>query len=73
MLNRQGQVARTCHPTGHSILIRTYIELPSDLTEEESKELTEKLEILHDILDKEVNIDRSFFSHELSRCRVFLG
>jgi hypothetical protein len=56
MLNRQGQVARTCHPTGHSILIRTYIELPSDLTEEESKELTEKLEILHDILDKEVNI-----------------
>jgi len=53
ILNRQGQVARTCHPTGHSILIRTYIELPSDLTEEESKELTEKLEILHDILDKE--------------------
>jgi divalent metal cation (Fe/Co/Zn/Cd) transporter len=55
-------VARTCHPTGHSILIRTYIELPSDLTEEESKELTEKLEILHDILDKDVNIFINFFS-----------
>ena len=54
ILNRQGQVARTCHPTGHSIFIRTYVELPSDLTEEESKELTEKLEILHEILDKEV-------------------
>ncbi len=60
ILNRQGQVARTCHPTGHSILIRTYIELPSDLTEEESKEITEKLEILHDILCKEVNIYRIF-------------
>jgi len=35
------------------ILIRTYVEFPSDLTEEESKELTEKLEILHEILDKE--------------------
>ena len=55
ILNRQGQVARTCHPTGHSILIRTYVELPSDLTEEESKEITEKLEILNDILDKEVS------------------
>jgi hypothetical protein len=54
ILNRQGQVARTCHPTGHSILIRTYVELPSDLTEEESRELNEKLDILHDILDKEV-------------------
>ncbi|CAF4969747.1 unnamed protein product, partial [Rotaria sp. Silwood1] len=53
ILNRQGQVARTCHPTGHSILICTHIELPSDLTEEESKEIGEKLEILHDILDKE--------------------
>ncbi|CAF0933777.1 unnamed protein product [Rotaria sordida] len=53
ILNRQGQVARTCNPTKHSILIRTYIELPSDLTEEESKELTEKLEILREILDKE--------------------
>ncbi|CAF3279045.1 unnamed protein product [Rotaria socialis] len=53
ILNRQGQIARTCHPTGHSLLIRTYVELPSDLTEEESKEITEKLEILHDILDKE--------------------
>ena len=60
-MNRQGQVARTCHPTGHSILIRTYIELPSDLTEEESKELSEKLEILHDILDKEVNTSRTIF------------
>lgn len=58
ILNRQGQVARTCHPTGHSILIRTYVELPSDLTEEESKEITEKLEILNDILDKEVNISQ---------------
>ncbi|CAF4288827.1 unnamed protein product, partial [Rotaria sp. Silwood2] len=53
ILNRQGQVARTCHPTGHSILICTHVELPSDLTEEESKEISEKLEILHDILDKE--------------------
>lgn len=60
MLNRQGQVARTCHPTGHSILIRTFIEFPSDLTEEESKELTEKLEILHGILDKEVSIVTDF-------------
>lgn len=59
ILNRQGQVARTCHPTGHLLLIRTYVELPSDLTEEESKEITEKLEILHDILDKEVNISTS--------------
>jgi hypothetical protein len=56
--NQQGQVVRKCQPTGHSILIGTYVELPSDLTEEESKELTEKLEILHDILDKEVR--RSF-------------
>ncbi|CAF0954204.1 unnamed protein product [Rotaria sordida] len=53
ILNRQGQVARTCHPTGHSILICTHVELPSDLTEEESKEITEKIEILNDILDKE--------------------
>ncbi|CAF1683870.1 unnamed protein product, partial [Adineta ricciae] len=53
ILNRQGQVTRTCHPTGHALLIRTYVELPSDLTEEESKELSEKLEILHEILDKE--------------------
>ncbi|CAF3806755.1 unnamed protein product [Adineta steineri] len=53
ILNRQGQVTRTCHPTGHSILIRTYVELPSDLTDEESKELSEKLEILYGILDKE--------------------
>ncbi|CAF1594086.1 unnamed protein product, partial [Adineta steineri] len=53
LLNRQGQVTRTCHPTGHSILIRTYVELPSDLTDEESKELSEKLEILYGILDKE--------------------
>jgi hypothetical protein len=80
ILNRQGQVVQTCHPTGHSILIRTYIELPSDLTEEESKELTEKLEILHDILDKEVNIYRPFllfflffffYSLEFYRSRVF--
>ncbi|CAF2520380.1 unnamed protein product [Rotaria sp. Silwood2] len=48
-----GQVARTCNPTKHSIFIRTYVELPSDLTEEESRELTEKLEILREILDKE--------------------
>lgn len=54
ILNRQGQVARTCNPTKHSILIRTYIELPSDLTEEESKELAEKIEILRQILEKEV-------------------
>ncbi|CAF4032363.1 unnamed protein product, partial [Rotaria sp. Silwood2] len=53
ILNRQGQVARTCNPTKHSIFIRTYVELPSDLTEEESRELTEKLEILREILDKE--------------------
>ncbi|CAF3579224.1 unnamed protein product [Rotaria sp. Silwood1] len=53
ILNRQGQVARTCNPTKHSILIRTYVELPSDLTEEESRDLTEKLEILREILDKE--------------------
>ncbi|UJR23960.1 hypothetical protein I4U23_026927 [Adineta vaga] len=53
ILNRQGQVTRTCHPTGHALFIRTYVELPSDLTEEESKELSEKLEILHEILDKE--------------------
>lgn len=63
--NRQGQVTRTCHPTGHSLLIRTYVELPSDLTEEESQELTEKLEILHNILGKEVispsNTDRFGF------------
>lgn len=52
--NRQRQVTRTCQPTGHSICLRTYVEFPSDLTEEESKELTEKLEILHEILDKEV-------------------
>ncbi len=79
ILNRQGQVARTCHPTGHSILIRTYVELPADLTEEESKELTEKLEILHDILDKEVNRSNIFFfflffffcSLEFCRSRVF--
>jgi hypothetical protein len=70
MLNRQGQVARTCHPTAHSILIRTYIELPSDLTEEESKELTEKLEILHDILDKEVNIYRIFFLYIFFFCSL---
>jgi hypothetical protein len=54
ILNRQGQIARTCNPTGHSLLVRTYVELPSDLTEEESRELTEKLEFLHEILDKEV-------------------
>ncbi|CAF1500177.1 unnamed protein product [Rotaria magnacalcarata] len=53
ILNRQGQVTRTCNPTKHSLLIHTYVELPSDLTEEESKELTEKLEILREILDKE--------------------
>ena len=56
VLNDQGQVTDTCNSTGHSILIRSYIELPSDLTEEESKELTEKLEILREILDKEVYI-----------------
>lgn len=66
--HRQGQFNRTCHPTGHSLLIRTYVELPSDLTDEESKELTEKLEILHEILDKQVSFDASF-----SRCRVEHG
>lgn len=40
----------------HRIFLRTFIEFPSDLTEEESKELTEKLQILHEILDKEVSI-----------------
>jgi len=58
ILNNQGQISRTCNPKGHSLLICTYIELPSDLTEEESKELAEKLEIL----DKKVNKNFSFFS-----------
>jgi hypothetical protein len=58
ILNNQGQISRTCNPTGHSLLICTYIELPFDLTEEESKELAEKLEIL----DKKVNKNFSFFS-----------
>ena len=53
ILNRQGQVTRTCQPTSHSILIRTHVELPSDLSEQESKELTEKLELLHQILDQQ--------------------
>jgi hypothetical protein len=57
ILNNQGQISRTCNPTGHSLLICTYIELPFDLTEEESKELAEKLEIL----DKKVNKNFSFF------------
>jgi len=54
ILNDQGQICQTCNPTGHSLLICTFIEFPSDLTEEESQELTEKLEILHEILDKKV-------------------
>ena len=70
ILNRQGQVARTCNPTKHSLLIRTYVEYPSDLTEEESRELTEKLEILHEILDKEVSITNIFFI-VLSLCFLF--
>ena len=53
ILNRQGQVTRTCQPTSHSILIRIHVELPSDLSEQESKELTEKLELLHQILDQQ--------------------
>ncbi len=61
ILNYQGQVSRTCNPTGHSLLIRTYIELPSDLTEEESRELTEKLELLHEIVNKKVNITKDSF------------
>lgn len=56
ILNRQGQVSRTCRPTGHALCIRTYVELPSDLTEEESKDLSEKLELLNQILDKEVSV-----------------
>ena len=62
ILNQQGQVARTCHPTKHSILIRTYVELPAGLTEEESRELTERLEILREILDKEVKRTKHFYS-----------
>jgi hypothetical protein len=62
ILNDQGQICQTCNPTGHSLLICTFIEFPSDLTEEESQELTEKLEILHEILDKKVyRIKRLFF------------
>ncbi len=61
ILNYQGQISQTCNPTGHSLLFCTYIELPSDLTEEESRELTEKLEFLHEILDKKVNITKDSF------------
>ncbi len=56
VLNKQGKICRTCKPTEHSLLICTYIQLPSNLPEEESKELTKKFEILHEILDKKVNI-----------------
>jgi len=58
ILNDQGQVS---NPTGHSLLIHIYIEFPLDLTDEESRELTEKLEILHEILDKKVYITKYFF------------
>jgi hypothetical protein len=77
--NRQGQVTETCNSTGHSILICTHIELPSYLTEEESKELTAKLEILHEILDKEVRITNTFLSFfffffcSLAFCRFHLS
>ena len=70
ILNHQGQVTKTCNPTGHSILIRTYIELPFDLTEEESKELTEKLKILHEILDKKVNIRNAFYCSFIFFCSL---
>jgi len=49
ILNCQGQVTGACNTTEHSILIRNYVELPFDLTE--------KVEILHEIVDKEVNIN----------------
>jgi len=72
ILNNQEQQSQSCHSTEHSILIRTYIEYPFDLTEEESKDLSEKLEILHEILDKKVNISIFSFFHifcSLAFCR----
>jgi hypothetical protein len=66
ILNCQGQVTGAYNTTRHSILIRNYVELSFDLTEEESSELTEKVEILLEILDKEVNINDN------SSCSCFL-
>ncbi len=62
ILNDKGKVCQTFNPTEHSLLIRTYMEFPSHLSDEESKQLNEKLQILHEILDQKVNITFIFYS-----------
>lgn len=54
IFNRQGQIARTCQPTEHLILIRTSIEFPKDLSEDQSKEFYDKFDFLHEILHQQV-------------------
>ncbi|CAF0769058.1 unnamed protein product, partial [Didymodactylos carnosus] len=53
VLSKNGQITGTCNPTEHRLLLRFFVELPADLTEEESKDLQQKLEYLNEILDKE--------------------
>ncbi|XP_077989232.1 protein unc-13 homolog B-like isoform X2 [Glandiceps talaboti] len=51
---KNGEVCGTKFPTGHSVLIDSRFELPSDLQRKEAEELQKKLDVLNTIMDQEM-------------------
>uniref|UniRef100_T1JP84 Uncharacterized protein n=1 Tax=Strigamia maritima TaxID=126957 RepID=T1JP84_STRMM len=59
---KEGVVAGTSGPTGHSVLIDSRFELPYDMQDAETTELQKKLEVLNTIMDQEVPEDSDYTS-----------